>query len=409
MSKKTRQILSSYDEHPVHQTPYTFAHVPSTDFSWDDGCYFGIFNPEEKLFLCVGYRVNPNTDMIGGFALLNVAGQQHTVRFSRCWRRDMRTVVGPFSVEVIEPLRKLRLRLAPNEGGLTFDIAWDASSPAIVEEHHLAENRGRRTTDQTRYSQAGAPTGFIEHGGKRWTVEPKGWNAARDHSWGLYAERRPLSPDPRWLPPKLKAEHTRALRFWIIFRSAPFSGFFHLHEDSNGVQRDFSDVFGTALGGAIFDGWDKEHEIASAKHEAEYEQGTRILKRALITIHDTDGGKWVLEFSVAAPPWIAQTSGYMPGGWKDGGNVHTYHGSEELALEWDSFDFSKQPVVHKPYRTESGFIDEFGTGLAHEDTPIQGVVYLCALRTTSPDGRTHTGAAHVEHWIAPPYHPYGFK
>ncbi|WP_156842897.1 hypothetical protein [Novosphingobium aquimarinum] len=398
-------MLSPYDEFPIHQTSHTFASIPSTDFSWDDGCYFGFFSPAEKVFLAVGYRVNPNSDIIGGFAILNVDGKQHTTRFSRCWRRDMTTRVGPFAVEVMEPLRKLRVSLDENETGLSFDLVWTGVSPAVLEEHHLAENRMRRTTDQSRYCQAGEPSGFIRFGEQHWQVDPAGWSCARDHSWGLYAERRPLSPDPRWLPPKIVQAHQRALRFWIILRAGPFSGFFHLHEDADGVQRDFSDVFGTALGGSLFAGWDSKFEIATARHEAVYQPGTRLLSKVVMAITDTQGGNWKLEFEAVAPPWIAQTSGYFPGGWKDGGNVHTYHGSEELALESDSFDFSIQPIDYRPYQAEADTTDMFGAG----SSKVQGMVYLCAVKVKGPDGTVGQGAAHVEHWINGRYAPYGFE
>lgn len=45
------------------------------------------------------------------------------------------------------------------------------------------------------------------------------------------------------------------------------------------------------------------------------------------------------EFPVHQAPWVVQTMGYHPGSWSDGGTFFTYHGSEELALEWDQFDF----------------------------------------------------------------------
>lgn len=408
---KIPNYLSAYDEFPIHQSSQTFGYIPSSDFSWDDGCYFGVFSPRHKVFLCTGYRVNPNSDMIGGFALLNVAGIQRTLRFSRCWRRDMRTTVGPFSVAVVEPLKQLRLKLAANDSGIGFDILWDGVSPAQLEEHHLAEQRGRRTTDQTRYCQPGKPTGVLSNGNQRWDVDPADWSCARDHSWGLYAERRPLSPDPKWLPPRIKPGGIqRALRFWIIFRSGDYSGFYHLHEDADGIQRDFSDVFGTALGGAIIKGWDESrHPIVAARHAAEYHPGTKILKRVVMSLEDSGGGKWTQEFIAAGMPWVGQTSGYYAGGWKDGGNVHTYHGSEELAMEWDEFDFSQQPLIHHPYATEGGALDGFGRGQQGPASKVQGHVYLCETRTTAPDGSVHVGAAHVEHYFNGPYRPYGFE
>lgn len=45
----------------------------------------------------------------------------------------------------------------------------------------------------------------------------------------------------------------------------------------------------------------------------------------------------------------------MQGGFKDGGTLHTYHGNEALALEWDDFDFSVQPFDYVPYTPQHGY------------------------------------------------------
>jgi hypothetical protein len=126
-------LLTPYDEFPVHQAPYPFSYVPSTDYSWDDGYYFGVFSPAERVFLATGLRVNPNTDMVGGYALFNWAGRQHTVRFNRSWRRDFALRVGPYSLEFVEPLRRIRLVLARNESDLEFDLLWEGTSPPYLE------------------------------------------------------------------------------------------------------------------------------------------------------------------------------------------------------------------------------------------------------------------------------------
>ena len=154
-------MLTPYDEFPVHQVAHTFSYIPSTDYNWDDGYYFGVFNPDEGVFLATGARINPNSDIIGGYALLNVRGHQTTLRFNRTWRRDFNLKIGPWEAEFVEPLRKIRLVLRENQSGIRFDLLWEGTSPAFLEEHHVAVNRGRRTTDQTRYSQPGMASGSI--------------------------------------------------------------------------------------------------------------------------------------------------------------------------------------------------------------------------------------------------------
>ena len=136
--------LTPYDEYPVHQAPYPFSYVPSTDYNWDDGYWFGVFNPDEKVFLGTYMRINPNSDMIGGCAFVNVAGVQTTLRFSRCWRRSFELEVGPYHMRVEVPLKKIRLVLDKNDSGLSFDVLWEGTSPAFLEDHHVAVNRGRR-------------------------------------------------------------------------------------------------------------------------------------------------------------------------------------------------------------------------------------------------------------------------
>ena len=403
-------MLSPYDEYPVHQTPYPVSYIPSTDYNWDEGYYFAAFNPDEKVFLATGFRINPNSDMIGGYALLSVDGKQHTVRFNRCWRRDFDLKIGPFRMEVIEPMRRIRLVLDENESGQRFDILWEGTAPAFLEDHHIAVNRNRRTTDQSRYSQPGKCSGFIALRGQRWQVDPANWTGARDHSWGLYAERPPLGPDRKWLPPAQKNEGpARALRIWSCFRAGEYSGFFHMHEDGDGRQQKMNDVFGTPFGGHLFKGWsDEAVELTAGRHALEFHPGTRLLKSGKIFLTDKDGKEWRQEFDAPAPPWLVMTMGYHTGSWKDGGNFFTYHGSEELALEWDEFDFSKQPVRYRPYSgSGSDGADNFGIHKSY-DEPIYGVEYMTRVTTYTPDGRALRGAAQFELFINPPFRPWGF-
>jgi hypothetical protein len=107
--KKERRgdMLTPYDEFPVHQASRPFSHIPSTDYSWDDGYWFGVFSPDEKIFLGTGARVNPNTDMIGGYAFFNNNGVHSTTRFNRTWRGNFDTAIGPWRLEFVEPLKKI--------------------------------------------------------------------------------------------------------------------------------------------------------------------------------------------------------------------------------------------------------------------------------------------------------------
>ena len=122
-------MLTQYDEYPVHQAAYPFSEIPSTDYNWDDGYFFGIYNAEEQIFLYSGMRVNPNNDMLGGYAGVNIAGQQYTARFSRPWRQNCDTVLGPLSYDFVKPLEEVKLLLEENDSDFTFDLQWIGAGP----------------------------------------------------------------------------------------------------------------------------------------------------------------------------------------------------------------------------------------------------------------------------------------
>ena len=401
--------LTPYDEFPVHQAPHPFSYVPSTDYNWDDGYYWGVFDPAIGVVLAMGLRVNPNTDMIGGYAMLNDNGRQFTARFSRCWRRDFSMTVGPFTHTVIEPLKILGLQMTPNDSGLSFDIRFEGTSPDYLEQHHLAESRGRRTTDQSRYSQAGVADGIIKFGSKEYRVRRDTWTGARDHSWGLYTERPPLGPLKALLPPRETTGPERAMHLWVPFQTPAFSGFLEHNEYADGTPCASGDVSSGAFNGQISAGWhDEPIDLAKMTHQFKYRPGTRILKSALLDVLDVNGKRWQFDFQIAALPWVPHTFGYFPGSWKDGGTFHTYHGSEELAIEWDEIDCSTQPFRYVPYRVSGDAArDGFGFGFEH-NKPIIGLEYLAHLTITAPDGSIHKGGAQFEHWIKGPYAPYGF-
>lgn len=311
-------------------------------------------------------------------------------------------------------MKSIRLKLDANDSALSFDILWSGVAPAFEEAHHYAETRGRVTTDQTRYSQPGRASGFIQFDGQRHDVTPDRWSGSRDHSWGLYADRKPLGGHHEWLPPREVPTVPRAMRFWNCFEAGEWSGFYHIHESPEGRQVKMNDVFGTPFEGTLFNGWNGPTvHLKTARHELRYKPGTRLFEGGTVYLTDDQDRPWIHHLEVASPPWVVQTMGYTTGSWKDGGTMHTYHGSETLAMEWDDFDFSVQPFDYTPYQPKHGagvssaeVQAAFGLGTG---TQVQGLEYLVRVELIAPDGSRHTGQAQVENFIHGRYDPYGFK
>lgn len=390
-------MLSDYDELPVHQAPYPVAEVPVSDLNWDNGYYWGVYSDSAEVFLLTGIRLTPNADMIGGYASIVHRGVQTTVRVSRILRPDLSVAVGPLRYDFDQPFRDLHLRLDDNPSGLSFDLHWLGLSDPFLEAHHLATRRGRRTTDQTRYTQGGTARGWIRFGDQHHQVTPDRWFADRDHSWGLYEPRRPLSDPREWLPPAPKPLLRRAFRLWVLFQGPDHNGFYQLHESEEGIQANLNDVFGSAFEGGIDRNWPSpEPRLAftAGRHQLRFRPGTRIVTGGTVYLTDELGREWRQEIEVVGAPWSILPIGYYHGTWKDGGNLHTWHRSEPFHVEWDAFDVST-PRDHQTYDGRV-FRNHCGSE------------YLGRIRTIGP-GVDFTGLGHVEVQIEGRYTPYGFE
>lgn len=390
-------MITQYDEFPVHQYSRPFSEIPVTDYAWDDGYFFGVYNAQEDAFFYSGMRVSPNTDTIGSYAGINIAGKQFTTRLKRPWRERFDTSVGPLAYRFVEPLRVIRLTMEPNDSDLTFDVTWTGLSDVYQEPHHEAWSRGRRTTDQTRYNQSGTAHGWIQLRDRRFELREREWWASRDHSWGLYSQRAPLMPDSRWLPTPEVPRIRQAMRWACWWGSPGHSGFFSVHESEDGEQVQMNDVFGTPLEGGIDmrDG-SPQRRLVEARHELEFVGGTRRLQRGTWHLRDDRGDKWTQVYETGPCAWNPVTIGYGAGSWKDGGGIGTYPDGGRLHQEWDEFDFSQQPYDHELYN---------GTRLKNAHSPE----YLASVTTTGPDGTVTRGSAHVELFLHGRFSPYGFE
>ena len=133
-------------------------------------------------------------------------------------------------------------------------------------------------------------------------MTPAQWWADRDHSWGLYEPRSPLSDPKEWLPPKEEGVGRRMLRFWMPFSSKEFNGFFHFHEDEHGRQVDLNDAFGTPFEGAIDTGFDgRRLRLVRGAHNLRFRPGSRILEGGTIELEDEQGQAWHQRLEASAP------------------------------------------------------------------------------------------------------------
>ena len=157
-----------------------------------------------SLQLGFGFGKYPNRNIVDGYAGASRQVEQWTVRASRELSSDPDSIdVGPLHYEVLEPLKRIRVALAPNTTQpLAFELELEGIAPCTLEDREDRRNLHgfRHTANQIRYHQTGTARGWVELEGVRRELRPQEWILTRDHSWGVRPDegvRLPdLAPDP---------------------------------------------------------------------------------------------------------------------------------------------------------------------------------------------------------------------
>jgi len=190
-------VLTPLDDTPWHQIATTFDHVGPSDPRFFDRLWFAASNPETGQTLQFTMGVYQNMNVVDGGFVVIVDRHQHNVRASRQLRPVYETTCGSLRIDVVEPMRHLRLRVAPGDHGVAADLHWHAVLDPEEEPQHFVRRDGRVLEDYCRMDQIGECRGWVEVGGVRHDVD--GWWSCRDHSWGV--RERVGIPEPVTAPP----------------------------------------------------------------------------------------------------------------------------------------------------------------------------------------------------------------
>jgi hypothetical protein len=295
------------DEFLAHQTSDTFDHVFTSDRNFYDRYYFNMHPSSDELFLITGMGQYPNLGTMDAFVSVSHGDRIHLVRASRELEGDrMSTRCGPSSVEVVEPLKKVRVVCEPNEWNLAFDLVFDGTVPALEEPKTFQRHpHGRVSMDTSRYSQVGAWSGDLEVGGQSYTIEPEKWRGVRDHSWGV---RGVGEPEPPGIRIKTATQGFGFFHVWIPLQLEDGSLVkLFAEEDMNGnrMVEESARIASYAQGGAVV-------EMGEPKFHYTYKSGTRELERATVEVEDENGKLLTIDATPLRTVYLAAGSGYIP-------------------------------------------------------------------------------------------------
>jgi len=337
ITKETAMPISPMDEFLAHQTHETFDHIYTSDKNFYDRYYFNGHASSDELFFVTGMGQYPNLGVTDAFVCVSHGTKQYTVRASRELGSDrFDTSVGPFRVEVIEGLKKLRVVCEPNEWGVAFDMVWDGSVPALEEPPSFTRKYGRITQNVTRYAQVGTWEGSFEVAGQTYEVHPEKWKGARDRSWGI----RPVG-DAEAPGIRVKDVQQGTVGFfhnWIPMHFDDYMIKVMVDEDHDGnrLVEESMKIWN--------EGIDKAPEpMGRPEFELSYLSGTRELTKAVVTMNRPSGTPLRCVNTPLRSVLLAAGSGYMK-------TDHWGHGIYQgpLKVEGLVHDMST-PELRKPF------------------------------------------------------------
>lgn len=264
------------DEFPIHQAPLSMRYADTSDRNFYDRCYFNAHDRTGDLFLITGLGVYPNLGVVDAYATVRRGDTQWAVRFSDALEeRSLDARVGPYRVEVVESLSKIRLVCDTADRGIGFDLTWEGSFPCIDEPRHLIHHGSRLIIDGCRFAQLGTWSGTLTLDGSDIAVSDDRWVGSRDRSWGI----RPVGEAE---PPGRSAEEGREGFWWLYapLRFEEFALIIIVQEDPDGTR---------TLNAASRVWADGRHEqLGWPELDISYRSGTRHPERATLHLRGSD-------------------------------------------------------------------------------------------------------------------------
>ena len=322
-------MLNKFDDFPIHQTPEPIAHPATSDRNVYDRTWFNGYANDGSYYFGIGMAVYPHRGILDcAFSVVQPDARQHCFYGSRrapVERSDME--VGPFRMEIIEPMRRVRVVLEDNASGVSCDLEFTARTAAIQEARQTLWSGTRRSMDATRFDQFGRWSGIVRHPDGEIIVDEDLCLGTKDRSWGVRrvgepeAGGAPVVPDGiffLWAPLHWDDHITHAIFFdgqdgEALVREGIVAP---LYESESSIP-------------ATEDG--RDERMATARHRVKYIPGTRLAESAEIDLVNLDGQTRTIQLEPILK-FQMKGLGYMHPQWNQG----MWKG--ELEIGGESFD-----------------------------------------------------------------------
>ncbi len=186
-------LLTPFDDYPIHQAPRPIATQVTSDRNAYGRYWLGAGHRNGDFHIELAFGRYPNLRVVDGHLSIVKNGRQTSFHASGEAPLDPTdTSVGPFRLEVVEPLRQLRFVIEPNDTGITCDLTYHARTGALLEDHTVMTDGPMVQVDMARFLQFGEWEGTVTIDGDITEVRREEVFGIRDRSWGV----RPVGTQP---------------------------------------------------------------------------------------------------------------------------------------------------------------------------------------------------------------------
>jgi hypothetical protein len=271
-------VLTPFDDYPIHQTPAPIAQPLSADPNHYDRYWFNGYEQDGEFFLGGAMGHYPNRGVIDAAFSVVHDGVEHSVFASGLMPVNRATEIGPVRIEIVEPLRTIRIVVSDNDHGLTADVTFRARTEAIEEPRQQIVRNNTMIMDYTRLTQWGTWEGTITlPDGTTLAVDPSRTYATRDRSWGVRGVGQQA-------PTNFPAQPTQIFWLWAPLNFDDCCTHLALFERADG-ERWLEQALVVPL---LPDTSEPEH-LARSEYRVEWMPGRREMASASLVLNRKDG------------------------------------------------------------------------------------------------------------------------
>jgi hypothetical protein len=173
------------DEYFVHQVPHLLPQVAVHHQHWRESYFYDIHDPSgtgDVIFLTMAHY--PAHERMDSLQMGRVGGERLFGFSARPYDGDPHTTAVPgVRVEVVTPMKEVKLWSDPERSPIGLDLTWRARTAPYGLRRGTMRAGDDLVWDQCHLLQSGTYTGTYTTAGV--SREVNGWVGQRDHSWGI--------------------------------------------------------------------------------------------------------------------------------------------------------------------------------------------------------------------------------